>query len=299
MYKLRFQLPFLYSSIYKNHKNHPNLQSITPTDEWKSSITENQKRTGRGTLWTRKTVRSGTSNGEKGSREGRFRVCGDPYNTPSRTSSESLFQRLCVEALARLLARSLSLSPSAVCHHGTLSLLRICSLQKLTGLVRIDSRACMLGCPHYFRVSLYDRHIIAVVIFSIDVLFTGRFWDIVYAAAVLACFSGCHLASFFFGKTAFRLGLGYRFLEHHFLVIRVSRKSIIFLRVFCACLCIGVFGFQPSQKTFRIKKKLAKKLRQNRPIPHWIRMRTDNTIRYGNVFSDTCIVVLPSGELKN
>ncbi|KAF2542530.1 hypothetical protein F2Q68_00029074 [Brassica cretica] len=28
-----------------------------------------------------------------------------------------------------------------------------------------------------------------------------------------------------------------------------------------------------------IKKKLAKKMRQNRPIPHWIRLRTDNTIR--------------------
>ncbi|CAL5046407.1 unnamed protein product [Urochloa decumbens] len=37
---------------------------------------------------------------------------------------------------------------------------------------------------------------------------------------------------------------------------------------------------QPSHKTFRIKKKLAKKQRQNRPIPYWIRMRTDNTIRY-------------------
>uniref|UniRef100_F6H3U8 60S ribosomal protein L39 n=1 Tax=Vitis vinifera TaxID=29760 RepID=F6H3U8_VITVI len=38
--------------------------------------------------------------------------------------------------------------------------------------------------------------------------------------------------------------------------------------------------FKPSHKTFIIKKKLAKKMRQNRPIPHWIRMRTDNTIRY-------------------
>ncbi|XP_065879443.1 large ribosomal subunit protein eL39z/eL39x-like [Euphorbia lathyris] len=35
-----------------------------------------------------------------------------------------------------------------------------------------------------------------------------------------------------------------------------------------------------SHKSFMIKKKLAKKMRQNRPIPHWIRMRTDNTIRY-------------------
>nr|KAJ0195761.1 hypothetical protein LSAT_V11C700361720 [Lactuca sativa] len=36
----------------------------------------------------------------------------------------------------------------------------------------------------------------------------------------------------------------------------------------------------PSHKSFMIKKKLAKKMRQNRPIPHWIRMRTDNTIRF-------------------
>ncbi|KAL9266161.1 Large ribosomal subunit protein eL39x-like protein, partial [Drosera capensis] len=36
----------------------------------------------------------------------------------------------------------------------------------------------------------------------------------------------------------------------------------------------------PSHKTFMIKKKLAKKIRQNRPIPYWIRMRTGNTIRY-------------------
>merc|ERR1712135_153822 len=35
-----------------------------------------------------------------------------------------------------------------------------------------------------------------------------------------------------------------------------------------------------AHKTFRIKRKLAKKLKQNRPIPQWIRMRTGNTIRY-------------------
>ncbi|CAM8943803.1 unnamed protein product [Rhodiola kirilowii] len=35
-----------------------------------------------------------------------------------------------------------------------------------------------------------------------------------------------------------------------------------------------------SHKTFIIKKNLAKKMRPNRPIPHCIRMRTNNTIRY-------------------
>ncbi|KAG5389845.1 hypothetical protein IGI04_031386 [Brassica rapa subsp. trilocularis] len=34
-----------------------------------------------------------------------------------------------------------------------------------------------------------------------------------------------------------------------------------------------------------IKKKLAKKMRQNRPIPHWIRLRTDNTIRFKQIYS--------------
>ncbi|CAH8386544.1 unnamed protein product [Eruca vesicaria subsp. sativa] len=36
----------------------------------------------------------------------------------------------------------------------------------------------------------------------------------------------------------------------------------------------------PSHKSFMIKKKLAKKMRQKRPIPHWICLRADNTIRY-------------------
>jgi large subunit ribosomal protein L39e len=39
---------------------------------------------------------------------------------------------------------------------------------------------------------------------------------------------------------------------------------------------------QLSQRTFRIKIKLAKKMKQNRPIPHWIRMPTDNTIRWSS-----------------
>ena len=36
---------------------------------------------------------------------------------------------------------------------------------------------------------------------------------------------------------------------------------------------------QPSQKTFKIKRVLAKKAKQNRPIPQWIRFRTNNKIR--------------------
>ncbi|XP_033616366.1 60S ribosomal protein L39-like [Fukomys damarensis] len=35
-----------------------------------------------------------------------------------------------------------------------------------------------------------------------------------------------------------------------------------------------------SHKTFRIKQFLDKKQRQNYPIPHWIRMKTGNKIRY-------------------
>ncbi|XP_012783162.1 large ribosomal subunit protein eL39 isoform X2 [Ochotona princeps] len=44
----------------------------------------------------------------------------------------------------------------------------------------------------------------------------------------------------------------------------------------------GVFLAMSSHKTFRIKRFLAKKQKQNRPIPQWIRMKTGNKIRYNS-----------------
>ncbi|KAG0316346.1 60S ribosomal protein L39 [Dissophora globulifera] len=43
---------------------------------------------------------------------------------------------------------------------------------------------------------------------------------------------------------------------------------------------IDIVGLQPSNKSFIIKRKLGKKQKQNRPLPNWCRMRTDNKIRY-------------------
>ncbi|ORX34357.1 ribosomal L39 protein-domain-containing protein [Kockovaella imperatae] len=37
---------------------------------------------------------------------------------------------------------------------------------------------------------------------------------------------------------------------------------------------------QPSQKTFKIKQKLAKAAKQNRPVPQWFRLKTDNKIQW-------------------
>ncbi|KAF9287145.1 60S ribosomal protein L39 [Mortierella alpina] len=39
-------------------------------------------------------------------------------------------------------------------------------------------------------------------------------------------------------------------------------------------------AYYPSNKSFIIKRKLGKKQKQNRPLPNWCRMRTDNKIRY-------------------
>ena len=67
-----------------------------------------------------------------------------------------------------------------------------------------------------------------------------------------------------------------------------SRVSFFFLLSFnrvcslegsLSLFCI-IVKKQPSQKTFKIKKILGKKQKQNRPIPQWIRMKTGNTIRY-------------------
>ncbi|ESR55306.1 hypothetical protein CICLE_v10023935mg [Citrus x clementina] len=63
----------------------------------------------------------------------------------------------------------------------------------------------------------------------------------------------------------------------------VGKESVIvlgflLLKGFC-CSQLNEEAILPSLKKLMIKKKLGKKMRQNWPIPHWIRMRTDNTIR--------------------
>ncbi|KAM3612337.1 uncharacterized protein V6R79_007109 [Siganus canaliculatus] len=44
----------------------------------------------------------------------------------------------------------------------------------------------------------------------------------------------------------------------------------------------GFVAEMSSHKNFRIKRFLAKKQKQNRPIPQWIRMKTGNKIRYNS-----------------
>jgi len=36
----------------------------------------------------------------------------------------------------------------------------------------------------------------------------------------------------------------------------------------------------PSQKSFRTKRTLAKAQKQNRPLPQWVRLKVDNTVKY-------------------
>eukprot|EP00037_Helgoeca_nana_P031872 m.411000 g.411000 ORF g.411000 m.411000 type:complete len:52 (-) comp28542_c0_seq1:54-209(-) len=36
----------------------------------------------------------------------------------------------------------------------------------------------------------------------------------------------------------------------------------------------------PSNKTYKIKAKLGRKMKQNRQLPQWFRMKTDNTIKW-------------------
>ncbi|KAL8568237.1 60S ribosomal protein L39 [Nucella lapillus] len=43
---------------------------------------------------------------------------------------------------------------------------------------------------------------------------------------------------------------------------------------------LGVAVNMGAHKSFRVKMKLAKKIKENRPISQWVRMRTGNAIRY-------------------
>jgi large subunit ribosomal protein L39e len=42
----------------------------------------------------------------------------------------------------------------------------------------------------------------------------------------------------------------------------------------------SIFFYQPSQKSFRTKRTLAKAQKQNRPLPQWCRLKLDNTVKY-------------------
>ncbi|KAL7066222.1 putative 60S ribosomal protein L39 [Cryptosporidium serpentis] len=37
-----------------------------------------------------------------------------------------------------------------------------------------------------------------------------------------------------------------------------------------------------ANKGFMLKKRLGKKMKQNKPVPHWCRLKTDNKIKYNN-----------------
>ncbi|KAJ1946605.1 60S ribosomal protein L39 [Kickxella alabastrina] len=38
----------------------------------------------------------------------------------------------------------------------------------------------------------------------------------------------------------------------------------------------------PSNKSFRVKRIIGKKQKQNRPLPQWFRLKTDTKIRYNS-----------------
>lgn len=42
----------------------------------------------------------------------------------------------------------------------------------------------------------------------------------------------------------------------------------------------GNLAIMPSHKALKIKVKLARKSKQNRPVPYWFRLKTDSKIRY-------------------
>ncbi|KAJ2234284.1 60S ribosomal protein L39 [Coemansia sp. RSA 485] len=39
---------------------------------------------------------------------------------------------------------------------------------------------------------------------------------------------------------------------------------------------------RPSHKSFKVKRILGKKQKQNRPLPQWFRLKTDTKIRYNS-----------------
>ena len=108
------------------------------------------------------------------------------------------------------------------------------------------------------------------------------------APAVVCCPAGsnaCELCSTLFCLCVSAVGVNLftrtlsttiqtpRLLWHIWQLFLAAQVMSIF-RSSLSCCCV-----QPSQKTYKIKRVLARKAKQNRPIPQWIRFRTGNKIR--------------------
>lgn len=79
----------------------------------------------------------------------------------------------------------------------------------------------------------------------------------------------------------FCLGYGHRRRKQTMFCCFVPSYCTVYRTHIPICVSPLLFSTkQPSQKTFRTKRTLAKKQRQNRPLPQWIRLRTDNTVKY-------------------
>nr|XP_054528912.1 60S ribosomal protein L39-like [Pan troglodytes] len=60
-----------------------------------------------------------------------------------------------------------------------------------------------------------------------------------------------------------------------------KKRSSSFSSILCHHgVCLTLLLATSSQKTFRIKRFLAKKQKQNHPTPLWIQIKTSNKIRY-------------------
>lgn len=83
-------------------------------------------------------------------------------------------------------------------------------------------------------------------------------------------------------RTLYRLAHHARPCESlHFICCVCSMR--LFLPISCPRVFISrLTACRCSHKSLKIKKTLAVNRRRNRPLPNWIRYRTDNTIRYNS-----------------
>ena len=65
-------------------------------------------------------------------------------------------------------------------------------------------------------------------------------------------------------------------------------KVITYSVMFTLARIFLIKTLQGAHKSYRTKMRLAKKQKQNRPVPQWVRMKTGNTIRCVNMYKIWC-----------
>jgi large subunit ribosomal protein L39e len=144
---------------------------------------------------------------------------------------------------------------------------RVLYILSLPSTTKLHTQPCSWGFPKYIQI-LYWYFLLFYLLLAISLYFLEHISEVLCLTPVSVSFVALCCWAIFCGP--FLSSACFCFMTR---ILTLSSRH---------CGVHPPFFSMSSHKTFKIKRFLAKKQKQNRPIPQWIQMKTGNKIRYNS-----------------